>query len=101
MRTDVGGAYKRTPESQEWTQIATAERLPEGALGFFEYTGVSSIVSAPSDKNRAYMAFAGTIYTSDDAAETWRAPESSGGTDLYMDPNCRVGQMPSSSAMAP
>ncbi len=91
-RTDVGGAYKWNDTKKEWVQIATSERLPEGSLGFFEYDGVSSIASAATDKNRVYMAFCGTIYASDDAGETWRAPES-GGKGIFMDPNSRVGRL--------
>lgn len=92
-RTDVGGAYKWDDAGKQWVQIATTERLPEGALGFFEYDGVSSLVSAPSDVDRLYMAFCGRIYASDDRGETWRAGVLDGADKLVMDPNARVGRL--------
>jgi photosystem II stability/assembly factor-like uncharacterized protein len=93
VRTDVGGAYKWDAERGEWIQLATTERLPEGALGFFEYDGVSSLVSAPSDIDRLYMAFCGNIYHSRDRGETWQAPQSLPGAPISMDPNARVGRL--------
>lgn len=91
-RTDVGGGYRWDAQRKEWVQIATTDRLPPDSLGFFEYDGVSSLVSAPSDASRLYMAFCGTIYASDNGGDSWRAPESGGG-DLHMEPNARTGRL--------
>lgn len=93
IRTDVGGAYKWDADAKEWIQLASTERLPEGALGFFQYDGVSSIVSAPSDIDRLYMAFCGNIFTSKDRGESWTAPDSLSGYPVFMDPNSRVGRL--------
>lgn len=93
IRTDVGGAYKWDADRKEWIQLATTERLPEGALGFFQYDGVSSLVAAPSDINRLYMAFCGNIFYSLDRGETWLAPQSLPGAPVFMEPNSRVGRL--------
>ncbi len=93
VRTDVGGAYKWDEKRGEWTQLASTDRLPEGALGFFEYDGVSSLVAAPSKADRLYMAFCGTIYRSSDRGETWQAPDSLPTKPLFMDPNARAGRL--------
>lgn len=37
------------------------------------YEGVQSLVAAPSDPGRLYMAFTGFVYRSDDHGDTWRA----------------------------
>ncbi len=90
-RTDVGGAYKRTPGAKEWEQIVTTDRLPEGALGFFDFGGVASIVSAPGDKNRLYLAFSESLFASDDCGASWRAAENA--THLHMESNARAGRL--------
>jgi photosystem II stability/assembly factor-like uncharacterized protein len=92
-RTDVGGAYKWNEAKAKWVQLASTERLPENTLGFFEYDGVSSIVSAPSDMTRLYMAFCGRIFASDDTGESWRTGTLQGMERLHMEPNARVGRM--------
>lgn len=68
-RTDVGGAYRWNEETSLWKQIVTAQSMPDEAI--YEYGGVMSLVAAPSDQNRAYMAFRDSIYRSDDQGETW------------------------------
>jgi len=90
-RTDVGGAYKLTSNEMKWEQVVTTDRLPEGTLGFFDYDGVASIVSAPGDKNRLYLAFSGGLFASDDCGKSWKAAKQS--TPLHMDPNARSGRL--------
>lgn len=92
VRTDVGGAYKWDPGINEWLQVVTTYRLPEGALEFFEYDGVSSLVVAPSDPNRLYLAFSGKLYYSHDQGESWQLSEVPGHTKIHMEPNARVGR---------
>ena len=68
-RTDVGGAYRWTEATQTWTQIVTAATVPDEA--FNTYTGVNSLVAAPSEANRAYMAFRNAIYRSNNRGDLW------------------------------
>jgi photosystem II stability/assembly factor-like uncharacterized protein len=92
-RTDVGGAYRWDESRREWVQLATTHGLPDNTLGFFEYDGVSSIVSAPSSEKRLYMAFCGRLFASDDMGESWRTGVIDGMERLHMEPNARTGRM--------
>lgn len=71
VRSDVGGAYKYDATNNEWNQIVTASSLPSADITWQKYQGVLSLVSAPSDPLRAYMAYDSFIYKSDDEAATW------------------------------
>ncbi len=68
-RTDVGGAYLWNEASKSWTQIVTADSMPDESYRGFG--GVLSIVTAPSKPQRLYMAFNGSVYRSNDAGGTW------------------------------
>lgn len=92
VRTDVGGAYIRDNKKGEWIQVVTTYRLPPDTLGFFEYTGVSSIVAAPSRTQRLYLAFAGRLFSSDNSGANWRLGRIEGLDRLPMEPNARVGR---------
>jgi hypothetical protein len=53
--TDTGGAYRWDESTLSWKQIVTANSMPDEQFG--AYDGVVSLVAAPSEKNRAYMAW--------------------------------------------
>ncbi|MCE9621063.1 MAG: hypothetical protein K8R99_01825 [Actinomycetia bacterium] len=86
-RTDVGGAYRWEPASQQWTQLLDATSLPGARPG--DVLSVDSIAVAPSLGSRVYLALgndenpapdtpvagAGRILVSDDSGATWRAAD--------------------------
>lgn len=71
IRSDVGGAYRLNPNNDEWVQIVNAESMPVNEVNYQNYAGVLSIVSAPTDANRLYMAYLQGIYTSNNQGENW------------------------------
>jgi hypothetical protein len=70
-RSDVGSAYRYNANLQEWENIVTADNLPASEVYWNRYGGVLSIVSAPSNVNRAYMVYIDGIYTSSDQGDNW------------------------------
>lgn len=70
-RSDVGSAYRYNPNLQEWENIVTANNLPSADVYWNRYGGVLSIVSAPSNANRAYMAYFDAVYTSTNQGANW------------------------------
>lgn len=75
-RTDTGGAYLLNQTTKTWTQILTANSLPASDVSLGNYGGVVSLVGAPSDHNRAYMAaYLGSnntnLYSSVDQGAHW------------------------------
>ncbi len=70
-KSDVGSAYRYDPVSMEWVNIVTAEHLPESDVYWNRFGGVLSIVSAPSNNNRAYLAYFDGIYKSDNQGDDW------------------------------
>ncbi len=70
-RSDVGGAYRFEENTESWTQIVTEETMPSSDVYWDKYSGVLSIVSAPSDANVAYMAYYNTIYKSTNQGANW------------------------------
>ncbi len=91
-RTDVGGAYRWSNREDKWINIVTQQSLKDYELGFFEYDGVASIVSAPSDGNRLYMAFVDRLFYSDDQGDNWKVGATSKGA-IHMEPNARAGRL--------
>ncbi|MFO8006741.1 MAG: PA14 domain-containing protein, partial [Candidatus Brocadiia bacterium] len=89
-RCDVGGAYRWDEAADTWTNVVTADSMPDEA--YITYAGVDSIVGAPSDANIAYMAYcrkwwggaAGDVYRSTNRGDTWTKPGTLG---VLMDPN--------------
>ncbi len=88
FRSDVGGAYRLNAAGTAWTQIVTEFSMPAEEVNHNAeiwnantYGGVLSIVSAPSDANRAYMVFqttvpipsneVGCVFISDDQGNSW------------------------------
>ncbi|MEM9919176.1 MAG: T9SS type A sorting domain-containing protein [Bacteroidota bacterium] len=70
-RSDVGSAYRYNEVLQEWENIVTASNIPATDIYWNRFGGVLSIVSAPSNASRAYMAYIDAIYTSSDRGDTW------------------------------
>jgi photosystem II stability/assembly factor-like uncharacterized protein/type 1 fimbria pilin len=75
-RTDVAGAYRWNEATASWTQVMTADSMPDEVP--LEYGGVISIVSAPSRPQRVYMTYRDTVYRSDDNATTFTRTAVSG-----------------------
>jgi len=71
-RSDVGGAYRYNNTAQSWIQLVTATSIPSEDIGWDRYQGVQSIVSDPTDDQRAYMAYDQNIYTSINQGDTWQ-----------------------------
>jgi len=71
-RSDVGGAYRYDNTTQRWTQVVTASSIPSEDIAWDRYQGVQSIVSDPTDDDRAYMAYDQNIYFSQDQGDTWQ-----------------------------
>jgi len=71
VRSDVGGAYRYNNATNNWTQIVTAASIPAADVDWSKYSGVLSIVSAPSDNNRAYLAYESSVYISNDQGNNW------------------------------
>lgn len=69
IRTDVSGGYRWDENSQTWINIVTDQTMPD--VEPFNYPGVRSIVSAPSNAQRVYMAFAGAVYRSENQGNNW------------------------------
>ncbi|OYW73953.1 MAG: hypothetical protein B7Z37_19585 [Verrucomicrobia bacterium 12-59-8] len=82
-RADVSGAYRWNPATSAWKQVVTASSMPPEYVGYGKYSGVDSIVSAPSDANVAYMtmgaepyaASAGQVFRSTNRGDTWTATQ--------------------------
>ncbi|MEM8531649.1 MAG: sugar-binding protein [Chloroflexota bacterium] len=74
--TDVGGAYRLDQATQTWKQVVTAQSMPADDVVLDQYEGSLGLVSAPSDKNRAYLFFntkfnTMVVFRSDDRGNTW------------------------------
>ncbi len=72
-RTDVSGAYRWEPATSTWKQLVTATSMPKEYVGYGRYSGVDSIVTAPSEPNLVYMAFKNQVFRSTDCGENWTA----------------------------
>jgi len=72
-RSDVGGAYVLNENTNEWQQVVNAFSMPSVDVAFNKYEGVTSIVSAPSNNQTAYLAFNNKIYKSTNQAANWLA----------------------------
>ena len=75
-RTDTGGAFRWDEAGRRWTQIVSALSMPAGDLKLGDYEGVASLVAAPTDSRRAYMAWEHgynvmSLYRSDDSGDHW------------------------------
>lgn len=75
VRTDVGGAYRWDPAAERWIQLLQADTVPTPRGTDWQ---VSSLVTAPSDPDRVYLAVGGSfrndegrILASTDRGETW------------------------------
>ncbi len=70
-KSDVGGAYKYDSSTNSWEQLVDANSIPASDIDWQRYEGVTSIVSAPSNNQKLYMAFFDKIYYSDDQGANW------------------------------
>ena len=70
-KSDVGGAYVYNDSTQSWDQLVNSNSIPIDDIDWQRFEGVTSIVSAPTNANKIYMAFFDKIYRSDDKGETW------------------------------
>jgi len=70
-RSDVGSAYRWSSSTEDWTNIATSENIPAADVYWNNFSGVLSIVSAPSDNTIAYMAYVDNVYRSTNKGDTW------------------------------
>lgn len=70
-RSDVGSAYRWNPDTEGWTNIVTSEQIPSGDVYWDKFSGVLSIVSAPSNHTIAYLAYYDGIYRSTNQGDTW------------------------------
>lgn len=77
LRTDTYGAYVGNG-SDAWRQVVNAASMPAAFVESFTRgsaqglgEGVYEIRVAPSDPDRIYMIFAGTIWRSDDRGSRW------------------------------
>lgn len=71
VRSDVGSAYRWNATTEDWQNIVTADNLPPTDIYWNTFSGVLSIVSAPSDNQIAYLAYFDGIYKSNDKGNTW------------------------------
>jgi hypothetical protein len=67
--TDTYGVYRWTGTSRK--QILTFVSMPADDVDFRKSGGVLDVTSAPDDENRAYMAFRGYVYRSDNKGDRW------------------------------
>jgi len=70
-RSDVGGAYRFDDIAKSWKQIVTSSSMPADDVKWSNYQGVLSLVSAPTNSAKAYMAYGNGIYKSQDQGDTW------------------------------
>gem|GEM_PF-2032472 len=70
-RTDVGGAYRFQPETRDWTQIVSAETLPDSFRELALDQGVESIASSASDPNVVYMSYRDHVFRSNNRGQSW------------------------------
>ncbi len=82
-RADVSGGYRWIPATSSWKQVVTASSMPPEYVGYAKYSGVDSLVGAPSDANVAYMtlgsepykATPGQVFRSTNRGDTWTATQ--------------------------
>lgn len=82
VKSDVSGAFRRSPDGSGWEQMLTAERFPAGEVEGADYV-VESLAVAPSDPDRLYLSVGddgadtvtgegrGRVLRSDDGGSTW------------------------------
>lgn len=71
VRADTYGAYIWNAARAQWDQLVTASSMPKPLLNRDYAAGVYEIRMAPSLPARLYMAFAGSIFRSDDRGAHW------------------------------
>lgn len=72
IRTDTYGAYCWEPNANKWRQMVTSATIPHTATDYPDISkGVSEIRIAPSDPDRLYMRWVGTVWVSRDRGYSW------------------------------
>jgi hypothetical protein len=73
-RTDTYGLYRliQTSTGKVWIQLVTDKRVPAADVKPDQGGGVYEVVTAPSNPNRAYMAWQNKVYRSDNKGFNWR-----------------------------
>jgi photosystem II stability/assembly factor-like uncharacterized protein len=88
VRADVYGAYLWLPKEERWAQLVTSSTLPaDMQLQNAANDGVYEIIVAPSNPDRLYMAFKGSVFRSDNRGASFRRTASVGEGPLDFDAN--------------
>jgi photosystem II stability/assembly factor-like uncharacterized protein len=98
VRSDTYGAYIWDDKAKAWSQLVTAASMPKPHLNRDYAHGVFEIRVAPSTPSRLYMAFAGTVYRSDNRGGTWMATAFK---PVVMEPNDRYRMLGQKLAIDP
>ncbi|MEM8906221.1 MAG: glycoside hydrolase family 9 protein [Bacteroidota bacterium] len=70
-RSDVGGAYRWEADQAKWVNIVTAENFSSDEIYWNTFSGVLSIVAAPTNPDIAYIAYYNGIFKSEDKGNNW------------------------------
>ncbi|MEM7659958.1 MAG: hypothetical protein AAF399_27850, partial [Bacteroidota bacterium] len=97
VRADVGDAYRWNPNTNRWISLVNTNTMDPADYGAadvrrYGYVGVSSIVSAPSNADRAYLAVNGRFFYSNNQGNNWSKANSVSIGTVYMEPNARDGR---------
>ncbi|MEO0468812.1 MAG: InlB B-repeat-containing protein [Bacteroidota bacterium] len=96
-RADVGDAYRWNPATQRWISLVNTATMSASDYGTtdvneYDYRGVASIVSAPGNANRLYMALNGRLFFSNNKGDSWTKASNVSVGDVYMEENARDGR---------
>src|SRR5271157_291521 len=69
VRADTYGAYLWN--GTQWQQLVTSTSMPAADVTVYNAAGVYEIRIAPSNSNRLYMMYNGSVYGSDNKGSTW------------------------------
>lgn len=78
VRTDTYGAYLW--QGTEWKQLVTKSSMPAEDILPYSGGGVFELSVSPSNANRLYMAWQGSVYKSDNKGSSWTKTSLTGKT---------------------